>query len=414
MTPIFQHLHSANKYLLVLFGFCIPVSTALTNVVLGLLVLCWLLDNGADRFVRWGRVLKSNPVAMMGIVVFSMHVIGLFYTDGDKEKIIESLSDGAKFLFIGMVMVYFADEKFYPAFLFSFIFAMCIILLLSCLLWLNVLPDFISVKGKPSNCVIFHDHIKQNIFMAFTAFAAAVQARKPGTGPVLKWLWAGFSLLAMFNVLFMVEGRTGHVIVMVLAVYYFLTWDRAKSLVAGALILVLFSTFAWINPSNPLLSRAQTVIDEVKEWDYEKPAHRKSSSGLRLEWVFNSLKIIEQNPVFGTGTGSFKTIYKAFVRNTGRQITDNPHNEYLMTTVQFGLAGLLVLLGFFAVQWRQAGFSKDRRQILMTRGFVLLMLVACMTASPLQDNAEGWFFVYMSGLFFAGRPPVNGAVFYQS
>jgi hypothetical protein len=25
-----------------------------------------------------------------------------------------------------------------------------------------------------------------------------------------------------------------------------------------------------------------------------------------------------------------------------------------------------------------------------------------MTASPLQDNAEGWFFVFMSGLFFAG------------
>ncbi|MDT8380070.1 MAG: hypothetical protein RQ739_14375 [Desulfotignum sp.] len=39
MRPYFQHLHSANKYLLVLFGFSIPVSTALTNGVLGLLML---------------------------------------------------------------------------------------------------------------------------------------------------------------------------------------------------------------------------------------------------------------------------------------------------------------------------------------------------------------------------------------
>jgi hypothetical protein len=38
----------------------------------------------------------------------------------------------------------------------------------------------------------------------------------------------------------------------------------------------------------------------------------------------------------------------------------------------------------------------------MARGFVLLMLVSCMTASPLQDNAEGWFFVFMTGLLFAG------------
>ena len=402
MIRIFQHLHSANKYLLVLFGFCIPVSTALTNVVLGLLVLCWLLDNGANRFARWGRVLKTNPVAIMGLVVFLMHVAGLAYTDGDKEKIMESLADGAKFLFIGMVMVYFSDKKFQPAFLLSFVSAMCLILLLSSLLWVELLPEFISVKGDSSNSVIFHDHIKQNVFMSFAAFVAAVRARSPETGMVQKWLWAGFSLLAMFNVLFMVDGRTGHVIVMVLGMYYFLTWDRTKSLVVCVLVVVLFGTFAWIHPSNPLFSRARTVIDEVREWDYQKPAHHLSSSGLRLEWYLNSLKIIKQNPAFGTGTGSFKTTYKEFIKNTERKVTDNPHNEYLMTAVQFGLAGLLVLLGFFAVQWRQTVFFKDRRQKLMVRGFVLLMLIACMTASPLQDNAEGWFFVFMSGLFFAG------------
>jgi O-antigen ligase len=301
-----------------------------------------------------------------------------------------------------MVMVYFADKKFQPVFLLSFVFAMGLILLMSCLLWLGVLPEFISVKGDASNSVIFHDHIKQNIFMAFAAFVAAVQARKPGIGAVQKWLWAGFSLVAMFNVLFMVAGRTGHVIVLVLAGYYFLTWDRTKSLMTGGVVLVLLGTFAWINPTNPLFSRAQTVIDEVREWDYQKPAHRSSSSGLRLEWYLNSLKIIKQHPVFGTGTGSFTATYNELVKNTGMKTTDNPHNEYLMTAVQFGLAGLLVLLGFFAVQWRQTFFFKDSGQKLMARGFVLLMLIACMTASPLQDNAEGWFFVFMSGLFFAG------------
>jgi len=358
MKNMVQNLHLANKYLLVLLGFCIPVSTALTNVVLGLLVLCWLLDNGADRFVRWGRVLKTNPVALMGLVVFLMHVIGLVYTDGETEKVIESLTDGAKFLFIGMVMVYFFDKKFHPAFLASFIFAMGLILVMSCLLWLGLLPEFISVKGNASNSVIFHDHIKQNIFMAFAAFVAAVQARKPGIGAVQKWLWAGFSLVAMFNVLFMVAGRTGHVIVIALAVYYFLTWDRTKSLVFGTVILVVFGLFAWYHPSNLLFVRAQEVIEEVRKREYDS----YSSSGLRLEWLFNSLNIIKQNPAAGTGTGSFKTTYERFVEKTEMDPTDNPHNEYLMTTVQFGLAGLLVLLGFFAVQWRRTFFLKDRRQ----------------------------------------------------
>jgi hypothetical protein len=42
MTMISKKLPIVNKYLLVLFGFCIPVSTALTNVVLGLLVFLLL------------------------------------------------------------------------------------------------------------------------------------------------------------------------------------------------------------------------------------------------------------------------------------------------------------------------------------------------------------------------------------
>jgi O-antigen ligase len=106
MKQYFQRLHLANKYLLVLLGFCIPVSTALTNVMLGLLVL------GAAAG-QW-----RGSVHAMGLVVFLMHMIGLAYTDGDTEKVIESLTDGTKLLFIGM-MIYFADKKFHPAFLAS-------------------------------------------------------------------------------------------------------------------------------------------------------------------------------------------------------------------------------------------------------------------------------------------------------
>jgi O-antigen ligase len=200
----------------------------------------------------------------------------------------------------------------------------------------------------------------------------------------------------------MVQGRTGHLIVVALVLYYFVTWDRVKSLVTGVVILLAFGTFAWMNPSNPLFSRAQTAIDEVRNWSPDKPAQSTEAIGIRVEWFFNSMQIIRQNPVIGTGTGSFDTTYREFVKHTGMLSTDNPHNEYLMTTVQFGFVGLMVLFGFFAVQWYCAGRYVDFRQTIMARGFVLLMLIACMTASPLQDNAEGWFFVFMSGLFFAG------------
>lgn len=400
MKPFFQHMHQINKYLPALFIFVIPVSTALTNVVLGLLMLCWILENGSDRFRTWLRILRSNPVAQMGAAVFMMHVAGLFYTEGETEKIIESLSDGARFLFISMMMVYFESEETRPAFLYAFLSAMGLVLVLSCLLWLGILPDMIPVKGDAANCVIFHDHIKQNIFMAFAAFAAGLLARQPQINLICRAAWAIFSLTALCNVLFMVAGRTGHVVAAVLLMYYLLTWDRAKSLVAGVLVLLLLGTFAWIYPSNPLFKRARIAMEEVKEWQVAAPADITSSSGLRLEWMVNSLKLIRVNPFIGTGTGSFEAVYSRQVSQTQMLPTDNPHNEYLMISVQFGIAGLLLLLGFFAIQWRHAGFFHGPVPRTMARGFVLLMLVACLTASPLQDSAEGWFFVFMSALLF--------------
>jgi O-antigen ligase len=403
MKPLFQRVHQINRFLPVLLIFVIPVSTALTNIVLGLLFLCWILVNGSDRFRTWLEMVRSNPVALMGAAVFCMYLLGIFYTSGENAHVVESLSDGVRFLCIGMMMVYFKEDGIRRAFMAAFMTVMGMILVLSCLLWLDILPAMVPVKGNSTNCVIFHDHIKHNVFMAFAAFYAGLQIRKPGTGMLRKGLWTVFCLAALANVLFMVAGRTGHVIVLILLAYYLLTWSRAKSVAAGILVLLLLGVFAWINPSNPFFSRARTAIEEVKDWQYNHPAEVTSSSGLRMEWMVNSLKIIRENPLIGNGTGSFKAVYTRFVANTEMTVTDNPHNEYLMTAVQFGLAGVLLLLGFFWVQWRHAGSFQDPVQGWAARGLVLLMLAACLTASPIQDSAEGWFFVFMSARIFTER-----------
>ena len=407
MKIIFRKLNSINIYLLVLLGFFIPISTAVTNVVLALFLLFWMLDNISDRFQRWILVLKSNPVAFMGLVIFLIHAAGVLYTDGEKERIVESLDDGAKFLFISMAMIYFKDKQYQSRVIFSFATAMAITLFLSCLLWVNRLPGFIPVKGNPLDCNVFLNHIAQNLFMAYMVFLAAVQARS-ASGYGKKILWGFFSLLALVNVLFMVGGMTGHLVVGVLFLYFFISWDRIKSLMVAGLILLILGMFAWMNPSNSIFLRSKTAINEIKAWEYGKKAFGGSSSGLRLEFYSNTVRLIKQNPVFGTGTGGFENAYRSFTKNNEMNPTDNPHNEYLMTTAQFGLVGLLALLGFFWVQWRNAKFFDDYQQTIISRGFVLTILFACMVSSPLLDHAEGWFFALMSACLFSGMDTEKG------
>lgn len=400
-----------NKWLLVLMGFAIPLSTAATSVVLGLILLFWILDNISDRFQRWVSVLKTNPVAFMGLVVFLIHALGILYTGGGKERVSESLMDGAKFLFIPLAMIYCKDNQYHSRLVFAFSLAMGITLLLSCLLWMDRLPGFIPVKGTPLDSNVFLNHIAQNLFMAYMAFLAAVQARA-AKGYGQRILWAVFSLLALVNVFFMVGGMTGHLVAGVLFLYFFLSWGRTKSLIAAGSVLLILVGFAWINPSNSIFLRSQRMIEEIKAWEYGKKASGQSSSGLRLEFYTNTVKIIKENPVWGTGTGGFENAYQQLTEKTGMNPTDNPHNEYLMMTAQFGFAGLAALLGFFLAQWRSAGFLGSPGQTVAARGFVLAIVFAAMVSSPLQDNAEGWFFALMSAHLFAGSAFTRGRDFF--
>ncbi len=402
MAIIFRKSDSTNKWLLVLLGFFIPISTALTNIALGFIILFWMLDNISDRFQRWIWVLKSNPVAFMGLIVFLIHVVGIFYSNGENRKIAESLNDGAKFLFISMAMMYFKDEEVRYKFLFSFVLAMSVTLALSYLMMMKLLPGFVPVKGGPSDYCIFHDHIKQNVFMAYMSFLAAVWARDENREYWKRMLWAGLSFLALFNVFFMVAGRTGHLVLGVLYLYYFVSWRRAKSLVIAGLVLLFIGISAWVMPSNPFFLRAKTAIEEIRSWEYGKKANADSSSGLRFEFYTNTLKIIKENPVFGSGTGSFENAYQSFTKDKDMNPTNNPHNDYLMITFQFGFIGLFALLVFFGAQWRYARSFENPWQTVINRGLVLTLIFACMVSSPLLDHAEGWFFSLMSAALFAG------------
>lgn len=396
------------RYLFLLMGFSIPVTTALTNILLGLIVLVWVGENFKTRFSRLFQVIRLNPVALAGLVIFSIYLGGSAYSTAGANDVLEALRDGLKFLFIPMMAVFFTDDKLRTDFMAGFIFAMLFVLILSCGLWLGLLPDYISVTGHPEDNTVFFRRITQNIFMAFTAFTFAVWARF--TDDIKrKWLYFGLSFLALVNVFFMVPGRTGHLVMLVLMGYFVFTWRSRNTVIAAVAAIVMIGGTMMIHPSNPLVTRAVEVIEQVREWEYGRPASDVSSSGLRLEFYTNSLKLIKKNPVAGTGTGSFeKTYYDAFHALKMNKV-DNPHNDYLMISVQFGIIGLLALLLLFALQWRSAGYLPDRRQEIIGRGFVLTMMCACMVSSPIIDHAEGWFFAFMSAAFF---PTFDGPGWY--
>jgi O-antigen ligase len=140
-------------------------------------------------------------------------------------------------------------------------------------------------------------------------------------------------------------------------------------------------------------------VTEFQEWS---PDHGKdTSSGQRLDFYLNSLQIVRDHTIFGVGTGGFPAAYELQTQGKDVKETRNPHNEYLMISVQTGIIGLALLLYLFYTQWRCAPSLPTSFEQDAARGLVLACMTSCMVNSTLLDHADGLLFSFMSAVLFA-------------
>jgi O-antigen ligase len=388
----------AGKWTIAAIGFSIPISTALDTILLSTVVLLWFVSGNYREKIA---VIRNNTMALLAVIAFSTYILGSFYSVADTKEIFEFLLKGANFLLIPLMMPFIRDKKTQQYAFGGFLSATVLILALSYLIWLNVLPPTKIFKGSPDNPMVFKLHITQNLFMAFGAFMFALYARH-ASSRLWKNLCIVFCLTAIFNVLFMVHGKTGHVVLSVLIIYFLFDWFRLKGLLVGFLVLVSLWGIGYSVSSGALRHGTDMIIQQMFSWNESKKARSGFPVEERLEWYATSIQIIKENPFFGTGTGSFKKVYAHKASNSQSLITVNPHNEYLMIAVQLGLVGLGVWLYLFYRQFILADQLPSPFEKAVAQGLVLTILTASMVTSTLIDHSERLFYIWMSALLFAG------------
>lgn len=388
----------ALRWAAVALGCSIPISVFVDNVLLAVILVAWLAGGAyREKFAA----IRGNPVALATLAVVALYFAGTLYTVASGREVLNALSKAIRLLLIPALIPLMCDGLWRRRCIASFLVSMLITLALSYLLWLDLIPPSTLFKGTHLDPSVFKGHITHNVFMAYSAYLFAllsVDARTPRS----KFVYALLCALATANVLVMVPGRTGHVVLLVLFTYFLYRRFRGRGLVAatvalGALLLVVAAS-----PDTMLHKRFTLADDELQQWRAGVPPDETSSVGQRLEFVRNTLSVIRDNPLLGVGTGGFATAYNALAARTGDAPTTNPHNEFLMTIAQFGIVGLVLILGLFGVQWWIGGRLPDTFEQGAARGYVLAVVVSSLFSSTLLDHAEAMFFVYIGGTVFAG------------
>lgn len=389
-------------WLVVALGFSIPISVALDNLLLVMILVLWLATGRLKE--KWSAI-RDNPVGLLALTAFALYLVGMTYTDAWHDAL-EMLGKATRFLFIPILFWICRDARTRQRALGGFLLAMSLTLAISYLVWLDVLPQMAGIKGTSADPVVFKLHITQNLFMAFAAYLLAVSTRD-AAGLKARVFLGALSALAAFNVLVMVHGRTGQLVLVVLIAYFYLSNWRWRGVAMGSVALAVLAGAVYLTPSSALHQRVVVTIDEYANWRPQDAS--QTSTGLRMEFWSTTAEIIRAHPLIGVGTGGFPQAYAERVRGTQKTRSENPHNEYFMMMVQFGVVGLAFMLYLFFTQWRLAIALPTALERDAARGLVIAIGVASLVSSTLIDHAEGLFFVWMSGLLFAGLPTPSAA-----
>ncbi|ASF47698.1 O-antigen ligase family protein [Methylovulum psychrotolerans] len=375
----------STSLLLALFIIAIYFSTSLVTILSVLLGLLWLFSG---RFKTLPTIVRRCPIAAWAVGLWACLWLGLVYS---RAPLPDGLAMVNKYneLFFIPVLLAFLDDSHARAWLWKgFIVASLAALLCSYLMAMGVLP--LNEQGDPC----FKSRITYSIFMAFFTFYCAHQAHQNKGG---RLLYLSVGLLCGYNLFFIVQGRTGQLVLVALALLF--AWQRFHRLGRVVAVVVLAVSLGVFVGYSDKAKRLQEGIENTRAYLKPQPEQVDSTLNLRYGFWQNSLKLMAEKPLLGFGTGSFNQEYRRVVADP-RLWTSNPHNEPLMIGVQLGLVGVLVYAGFL---WSQ--FSCARQLPIpdrcLAQGLSLALVVASIFNSPMLDHGEGHWFAVLIALCFA-------------
>jgi len=259
-----------------------------------------------------------------------------------------------------------------------------------------------------------------NVFALLIAFAVPLTIwlllNAPRLGEKLLWLaCAGLLLAGMTRT----ESRSGLVVLLIslgIGLYHYrvqLTRIRPRHL--GLLMLAL----ALLLPAAVAVMPAKYVerIQSLSVLKSGVNAHEDDSLGRRASYIVVGSRMIRDNPVFGSGPGTFPLHYantgyaKAFSAN--RKITDlyrRAHNTYLELFSEVGIPGGLLFVGMIALALRNFWAARGAwlRQHDVARADLLTHLSMSMLAVGLflmflsaPNHKYLWIMLALSGVLRA-------------
>ncbi|QZA77831.1 O-antigen ligase family protein [Deefgea tanakiae] len=374
-----------------ILGFALPVSTALTNVMVPLCGLIGLYLGRHDLLA----LIRRYPLLALPLMIWLALGIGAILSPAPDAW--SYFAKYKKLIFAPLIALFFikGSSKSIQYAIAGFLLGNLGILFLSTFVWWTGQQVFFGFELRPASA-ISKNAIAQSLLMAFSGVMWL------GVGMYRrKWLIVCFALAAwhIANIFLMSPQRTGYMsVVLMLACWgWFYLQKQWRIAFAGILLLGLGAVFSTHNTAE---FRIKQGMGEVKACvDAIKKASNASqfcftSGGARTYLYLTAADRIEASPL-GHGTGNVRI-------NIGDVEFSNPHNEYLLQGLQTGVFGMVLFAAMLVMAFLLAlKLPKIWRALAV--GAIVSYMVCSLFNSLLMDITEGNTLIVILALIVAAH-----------
>lgn len=389
MSALQDKANAIASPLLILFAFALPLSTSAGSILAILIFLCWILT--ANKAVQF-RMIMQSPLAIAVLCYILLHIVALLWSE-DLLRGLEVFKKQWK-LILFPVFLTLTQRKHIKYYLAAFVAA---IFLKACkvyLVWLNI------INLEPSSIFTTEGttHVLYNPMLALACYIVLQHLLSGKTKGAAIWMQTALFLFFSCN-MFITAGRAGQVaycVLMTVALFQYF-FHRSKKTLAFFLLCIPLLIVGTYQFGTIFKDRIDTAVQETANYT----SGEVTSVGCRIWFCMNTMTMIKQHWLIGTGTGDFSLDYAKVNHKHSPTMpdTDNPHNQYLLTLSQFGLLGLLSLAAIFYYQFLFAFKTKDTLSPLRL-AFPIFFLVIMLAESYLQVYGTAFLFSLFSAFLY--------------
>lgn len=323
-------------------GFAIPVSTAFQNITFLFMSLVVIFDKSLRAHIK---EISKNYFVIFSVALYVVYLIWSFKSNASKSDVSHMLLKMRGFVLCPLIFAYFRplNSRIWASY--GFLFGSITTLAISFAMFVFKYPMFSAVDSGWSCSIgdwaVFRYHTYHNYFLAVMVIGllSIILYYRDVLNKKIKYSFYLLILLAAIDILYLVQGRAGQILFVIMLMMVFLLWSIRKGIIA-CIIISLMSLFV-LQTSSAVKCGVDRLQSDVAHYDV---GQSNSSIGERLEFHAYTLKLIKEHPILGYGTGSFHYEYQKYTGFSGVRATRHPHNDYYWIWVELGITGVIMLL----------------------------------------------------------------------